>query len=220
MKYCENCGVTIENDLPLCPLCKGETIVRGEGFERDFPASLAPLGRHLQTRLLIFFTLAVAAVSITVDLLLGDSAHWSFIGAGALVYLLLSIRYIRKARRNIGLLLFIQIFGISLLSFFVDLATGYYQWSTNYVIPFVLISAAGLLTFVLYARPRRFRDYILYQIGISVIGVGFSIYAMLDKTTVMWTGVVGIVYSLLTIVGIVLFSARKTRHELHKRFHF
>lgn len=220
MKYCENCGVTIENNLPLCPLCKGETVVRGDDYELDFPAAPALGKSRVQTRLFVFFTLAVVVASVAVDLLIRDSAHWSYIGAGALVYLLLSIRYIRKSRRNIGLLLLIQILGISLLSFFVDLATGYYKWSMNYVIPFVIISAAGLLTFVLWARPRRFRDYILYQLGISVIGVGFSLYAMLDKSTVMWTGVVGIAYSLLTIVGVVVFSARKTRHELHKRFHF
>ena len=220
MRYCENCRVTVENDLPFCPLCHGEAVVQGDSFEQDFPAAPALDNKRFHTRLLIFITIAVVVVSVTVDLLTNDKAHWSYIGAGALAYLFLSFRYIRKSNRNIGLLALIQILGISLLTFAVDMATGYYKWSTNYVIPFVIISAAGLLSTVLFARPRRFRDYILYQLGISVIGVGFSLFAMLDKSTVMWTGVVGIVYSLLTILGVLLFSARKTRHELHKRFHF
>jgi len=220
MKYCENCKVTIQNDLFCCPLCDSELVRRGEHFEQDFPATPVIPETKKYTKLLIFLSVVVVTACVLIDILTSKTVHWSAIVAVGLVYLWLSIRFIKKSRRNIGLLALIQIFGISLLSFVIDSATGYYQWSTNYVIPFVFISAAGLMSAVILLRPKRFRDYILYQLGISVLGIVVSVISLFNKNTVAWTAIVGAVYSGLTILGIVIFTPRKTRHELKKRFHF
>lgn len=220
MRYCNNCKVTIQNELCRCPLCGDSLAERGGEFERDFPHHPAAPAVKKWTRLLILLSVSLVAACVCIDILTAPSVHWSFIVAVGLVYLWLSLRFIKKSRRNIGLLALIQIFGISSLSFFIDTATGYFQWSTNYVIPFVLISAAALMTFVILSRPRRFRDYILYQLGISALGIVVSVLLLFDNTTVLWTGVVGIAYSVLTIAGILIFTSRKTKHELRKRFHF
>ncbi|WP_312640803.1 DUF6320 domain-containing protein [Hydrogenoanaerobacterium sp.] len=220
MKYCENCKVTIQNDLRCCPLCDSELSPRDERFERDFPTAPATPEAKKFTKLLIFLSVVVVTACVIIDIFTSKTMHWSVIVAVGLLYLWLSIRFIKKSRRNIGLLALIQIFGISFLSFAIDSATGYYQWSTNYVIPFVLISAAGLMSVVLLFRPKRFRDYILYQLGISVLGIVVSLVSLFSKSTVAWTSIVGAAYSGLTILGIIFFTARKTRHELKKRFHF
>lgn len=220
MKYCNSCKVTIQNNLRHCPLCADELAPIDDIYERDYPVKTMVLGAKKLTKLIVILSAIVVAVSIFIDIITDPSIHWSFIVAVGLAYLWLSIRFIKKSRRNIGLLALIQVFGISSLSFFIDIATGYYRWSTNYVIPFVLISATALMTIVILSRPRRFRDYILYQLGISVLCVGVSAVVFFDTSTVSWTGVVGLIYSVLTILGIVIFTSRKTRHELRKRFHF
>ena len=220
MRYCESCKVSVVSGQRTCPLCHSDLADRTDQFEQAFPSAPVSSGAKRKTKLLIYLSIVVVAACVLIDFYTARSGHWPLIAAIGLAYLWLSIRFIRKSRRNIGMLALIQIFGISLLSFAIDSATGYYQWSTNYVIPFVLISAAGLMTAVMIFRPKRFRDYILYQLGISVLGIGMSAFLLWDKSTVMWTGVVGAAYSGLTILGIIIFTPRKTRHELKKRFHF
>lgn len=220
MRYCESCKVSVASGQRSCPLCHSELADRDDQFEQAFPSAPSVSGAKRKTKLLIYLSIVVVAACVLIDFYTARNGYWPLIAAIGMAYLWLSIRFIRKSRRNIGMLALIQIFGISLLSFVIDSATGYYQWSTNYVIPFVLISAAGLMTAVLIFRPKRFRDYILYQLGISVLGIGMSAFLLWDKSTVMWTGVVGAAYSGLTILGIMIFTPRKTRHELKKRFHF
>lgn len=220
MKYCSSCKVTIQNNRSKCPLCESELATKGDDFECDYPAVPVTGKTEKNTRALIFCTAVLVAACVLVDIFTSQVTHWSILAGIGLLYLWLSIRFIKKSRRNIGLLALIQVFGISTLSFFIDSATGYYRWSTNYVIPFVIISAAGLLSLVLVLRPKRFRDYILYQIGISVLGVAVSVTSLLDRHTTAWTGIVGVAYSGLTLLGIIVFTSRKTKHELRKRFHF
>lgn len=219
MKYCESCKVTIQNDRKRCPLCEDELTERDGACEQDYPTAYASSLSERNTRFLIYGLVTLVTICISIDLLMSKTAHWSIIVAVGLLYVWLSVRFVKKSRRNIGLLAIIQVFGISLLSFAVDFTTGYYRWSTDYVIPFVIISAAGLLSVVLIMRPKRFRDYILYQLGISVLGVVFSVVSLLDQSSAAWTGVVGVLYSGFTLLGIILFTSRKTKHELKKRFH-
>ena len=220
MKYCNSCKVTIQNELLRCPLCEDELQPLTGSYEKDYPRLPAVPQAKKLTKLLLLLSVLVVVVSIYIDVVTAPNIHWSFLVGVGLAYLWLSIRFIKKSRRNIGLLALIQVFGISSLSFFIDVTTGYYRWSTNYVIPFVLISAVALMTFVIFSRPRRFRDYILYQLGISVMCVVVSILLFFNTDTVSWTGIVGMIYSVLTIVGIIVFTSRKMRHELKKRFHF
>ncbi|MEG0017792.1 MAG: DUF6320 domain-containing protein [Hydrogenoanaerobacterium sp.] len=220
MKYCKNCRVTIENELCLCPLCADELSEIDSNYEKDYPTYPAVTQTKKYTKLLVVLSTVVVAVSVCIDILTSPNIHWSVIVAVGLAYLLLSIRFIRKSRRNLGLLALIQVFGISSLSFFIDFATGYTRWSTNYVIPFVLISATALMTIVVFSRKRRFRDYILYQLGLALLCIGLSLFLLFDEATVEWTGAVGFIYSILTLMGIIIFSSRKMGHELKKRFHF
>ncbi len=219
MKFCPKCKVKIENNLEICPLCQRPVQPLDDVFVTEYPSH--PSRRRLVTLMKVIGFLAVLLITGTVLLSAFSNFQWvwSLVVIAAVVYLGVSIVLVVKSSKNIGLLVMIQALSLSVLTFLIDHAFGYYRWSINYVIPFLAIAGTLLITLILLFRPMALRDFFIYLLVIALLG-GFSGIMLLCRwVTVAWPSVAAALYCVATLAGLFLFADRRARHEMKKRFH-
>lgn len=69
-------------------------------------------------------------------------------------------------------------------------------------------------------KPMQFREYFVYQITTSVIGVLSILLVIFNLSTVRWTLIFAAFYSALVMLGMIIFADKKAKLEFKKRFHF
>ena len=55
---------------------------------------------------------------------------------------------------------------------------------------------------------------------IALLGLIPLVFILCNMTTVFWTNALCIIYSVLTVLGMLIFTRRKFNAELKKRLHF
>ncbi len=221
MLKCNKCGVQVDMDLPSCPLCGAAlTIVDDKPLQLYYP-EVEPIQSHkIGIKIFLFLSVAACVICLTVNLLLWHGLLWSAIPIGAICYMWVTLWLVIKCWTNIGRTLIFQVVGLSIFLLIIDMISGFHRWSLNYVIPFLLIGAAGIVTVVLMCAKLKWREYMIYQLILVILGFIPLLLLFMGWSTVPWTAVCSAVYALLTLVGTVIFADKKVKNEIVKRFHF
>ncbi len=219
MKQCRHCGIKIASDLPRCPLCDMETAALDADFAADYPYVKSRFTRSLTVRLVTFLAIVVAGLSFFINHLVPSDSPWVYITAVAIVYVWISMINLVSNLRNPGSVILCQLLSASGLLFGIDFLTGWHKWSVNYVIPFLIIGAALGIVLCMLIRPLKFRAYTIYQLMIAVLGVLSLLLWFFGAADVEWPVEAAAIFSLLCFLSMLVFADRRTRNELHKRFH-
>lgn len=220
MTYCKRCGVRVQGRDEYCVLC-GARLGEPDGEE-------APIYPHIKfsnrmrylLRVLAMVSVVLVALSLYFDHVTDSDTIWSLIVLGATIYGWTSFLTARRSFKNVGLMIFIQLIAISVLGYVIDLSTGNHGWMLGYVIPFLIVAAQGIITSVMLVRPMLFRDFVLYQFMIGILGILSILLMVFGLTAVRWPYITACVYSALILAGTILLADRKTKQEMVKRFHF
>lgn len=219
MRYCSHCKVKIANDIEYCPLCDMGTEKTDEVFALDYPYVKSRFSRGLLLRLITFLALVFVIVSFTVDHLVPTGSPWVFIAAAAILYLWISAINVLRYTPNPASIILCQLISVSGLTYVIDYFTGYYRWSVNYVIPFLIMGAAIAITLMIAIRPMRNRAYTIYQLVIAVLGVLSVLLWIFGWSDIEWPVVTAAFVSAVCFAAVLVFSYRRTQSELKKRFH-
>ena len=219
MTSCKRCGVRLCDGSETCVLCGSKTKEdAGEAFQ-DYPVLRYSNRLRSLIRLLGMLSVVIVGVSLYFDYHFNSDTIWSFIVLGATVYGWTAFST-RRSRKNIGLMIFIQLIAISLLGYIIDISTGNHGWMLNYCLPFMIIAAQGVIVSLLIVRPMLFREFLLYEWMIGILGVLSILLMVFGMAKVRWPYITVCSYSALLLVGTVLLADRKAKNELIKRFHF
>jgi hypothetical protein len=221
MKYCEKCGINIRGTEQRCPLCfSALEAIDDEAESTGYPElrTFSAKGSFL-VRLFVFFSVAGSLTCLLINLLCWQGVLWSLIVVTGLLLVWKTVGLMILSRRNVGLKVIAQTVAVLLLLITIDAVTGWNQWSIGIVTPFVIIAATCVMTIVLYVKRAKWREYMLFQLVITINGFIPVILALCGLTKIVWPGAVGALYSLLTFVGMLLFANRQFKSELKKRFH-
>lgn len=219
MTFCKRCGVRLCDGSETCVLCGSRTRpAEGEAFF-DYPVLRYSNRLRSLIRLLAMLSVVIVGVSLYIDYRFDSDTIWSFIVLGATIYGWTAFST-RKSRKNVGLMIFIQLIAISLLGYVIDISTGNHGWMLSYCLPFMIIAAQGIIVSLLIVRPMLFREFLLYEWMIGIMGVLSILLMVFDIATVRWPYITVCTYSAFLLVGTVLLADRKTKNELVKRFHF
>lgn len=239
-RWCANCGVWIEAGQARCPLCRSHgtarrtqetsaqsaetqvsAVTRVANSYPDYAHTRHDARTVTPLRLLIFSSICVGAITLTVNLLtwqargylwsafpiLGLAAAWSF-------FAILHSRHLNLAARL--LLLFISVSSIVVA---VDAWSGFHRWSTTFVVPFLSIALVAVMT-ILAAAPRNsYSEYMGYLLATFIIAAATLLLSAFSLSTQLWPSVAALVYSLLTVVGLWMFSGQRFGAEMRRRFH-
>jgi hypothetical protein len=228
MKNCKYCHLTIVNEINRCPLCRSLLAeINGNAAGEhpgecadDYPSAMPVSKRTFYQKLWLFVLIAVACITVTINHMMSTDFLWSLIAIAAVVYVGASIFSAATPHRNPGLVIFVQVISLSLFLLLVDFLTGYSKWSLSYAIPFIILGGAIAVTVITALYPMDYREFFVYQLALAVMSGLNVLLIVFNLSTVTWPWLVSCFYCVLSFVAALLFSDKKTRHELKKRFHF
>ena len=218
--YCEKCKVTVAGKRQRCPLCQGtltQTQERSEEVFPDVPTIYHQYGMFI--RLLLFTSVALAVISVAVNLMLPQTGWWSFFVVLGVGCLWVSLAFAVRKRSNIPKNMMYQVFTISILSIVWDALTGWHGWSIDYVIPIVCVAAMLSLGILARVLHMPIQDYMVYLMIDMVFGMVQIVFYLTGCLRVMYPSLICVAVSVISLAGLLIFEGSAMRAELRRRLH-
>lgn len=233
MKRCNECQIDVETSRVTCPLCQAvlvnsenqlDVVQDYKNYEEVQPRS------HFVRKLFIFLSIIAIGTCTLVNILTYRNAPslWSLVVVASIAYLWVLIKNTIMSRRNMAFRLLLQAVMLGILMYFIQLLTPQTQWMIPYVLPFIMISTGFAITFIIFIKTMRYKDYMLYLIIVALIGFIPLILSLVNSTKwlfmvndqiIRWPSIACAGYAVVTIIGMFLFGDRATKDEFKKRFH-
>lgn len=219
MKRCKRCDILVMDDTSLCPLCN--SVLDGdEPGVNAYPRLEDERQKFVLFRKIIYFILLTAGtLSVLVNYLTFHGFYWSVIVLGAIGYCLFTINYTVMNRNNLGAKVIFQAAGILILTWIIDMVTGYTGWSIRYAIPALLLLADMVLVAMMLFNPIRWQGYFMCQMAVTVLSVIPVVLAALGVVNNMNLAIITCAVLWLILAATVIFGGRKVNQELKRRFH-
>jgi len=235
MTVCRNCGVEIEEDLELCPLCRAP--LRGGVAEQEHdtppprtgrPAEGMPirLARRRLWEIVSLFAAAAAVVVLVADFANGLSVTWAR-------YPLLSVFYLWSAgsvliflRRRRLFLLLAETVAAAMFLLGLDVLLPGEPWFVTLALPLTLLSGALVGGVTALSRALRRRVLAVVAAGLGTAGlfvVGLEAVLNLHfagSLRLSWSLVVfGCIMPLVGLLFYVQYRLKVTHSDMRKIFH-
>lgn len=219
MNKCRSCNITIENNLNTCPLCGKKADKISDEYYNGYPEIKKTYLYDLISQLMLFLMITGSVTCLVLDFMIKTKYMWSLIAIAGQVYLYFSTKHILKKNNNISVLIMVQLVLVTIVVTIIDFSLGFDGWSVNFVIPFSIVGSSIILNVLSIFMPKKYKEYIFYIFIIAIIGIVPLVALLTDFVTVKWPSLVCVLYSLFTIVFMLLFSRRRFKTELIKRLH-
>ncbi len=219
MKRCKRCDILVMDDTSLCPLC--DSVLEGdEPGVNTYPRLEEEFHRFVLFRKVVYFILLAAAVlSVLINYLTFHGVYWSVIVLAAIGYALFTISYTVMNRTNLGAKVIWQAAGILILTWVIDMVTGYKGWSIRYAIPVMLLLADGMLIVMMIFDTIRWQGYFMCQIAVTLLSIIPVVLAVLKVVDNLDLAIITCVIIWLVLAATIIFGGRKVKNELQRRFH-
>ena len=227
MNTCPRCLVTVEDENGRCPLCHG-TIAAADGLPG---AGIYPPAEMVKgptesiitffRRLIFFCNVVGIGVCILINALVWRGIAWSAIVAAGCFTLDALLHVILFSHANMAKRLFTMLIPTVTTVLTVEYTTGthIWHWGLDYVVPFLLIGFTTALNLIAVIRYFRWNTYDFYILFLALLGIVPIILATTPLITVWWPSIASAGYSVATLIGLFLFSRRRTIDNLHRKFH-
>ena len=233
MKYCCKCNVKVNTDMQKCPLCSMVLSVCKTSDNNPVPLSTCDVDvekypkpdagvadkYNFVFRLLFFITVVIGSTCLLINLLYYSGVLWSLYVIGTMLYLWITVAYPLFVKRKIGHIIVITTLSTSIYLYSLELATRTSGWGLSYVTPFLFIAATLMITFIIFLRRLKWREYSIYQTIMVILGFLPVVFCITGLVTPIWPSVLSAFYSFLTLAGMFIFADKKYKNELIKRFH-
>lgn len=220
MKACEGCGITVRAHK-RCPLCQGPLIEAEEGaqadpFGRPYPSYRKQRRRMLLWRLIAMLVVLSSAVSVLINMANPGPHTPMIIGyvIGGAACVLLEMGLLLSMRGSIARIISDQALIVGTLCVIWDVATGFRGWSTEYVLPLLLVSALAAIQVIRLCARQSFSDY-----GIRVLGLSVLCIALPQVLGMGWPGIVCAIGGVFSVLELIFLEGRKLMSEISRRFH-
>ena len=220
MLYCKNCGIHLPGAYGRCPLCKGDLTGTPDEAGNVFP--VIPPRRGTGRTLLIwlaFGSVAAAAVSTAVNLVLPSGGWWFLFVLGGVASIWLSLALVLKKRKNIPKTILWQVGLLSVLAFVWDLLTGFRGWSLNYVFPSLCTGSMIAMAVIAKVRKLNIQNYILYLVIDCVFGLLSFTLLVMGKIQIIIPSAVCFASTIIFLAALLFFEGKALLAEIQRRFH-
>lgn len=238
--YCNYCGVELDKEMEVCPLCSQKVTNEADKSARDLvedvnkysdetvPKAVVLTKRQkwrLYWELSVVILISGMVVTAFMDLLTSKEITWSRYTLAIGLALIVNLSILFYWHRLLLVTLIASMLLQSLLFYLLDTAAFGMGWGTDLGIPllFMIYLVGYLLSVVLKASKEEGLNiigYFLIALGILTLGIEF----ILDRH---FTGQVGLEWSLFVILsvmpiaGLLLFVHYRLKRgrELRRLFH-
>ncbi len=222
MNQCTNCNVWIEDGT--CPLClqymPEEMLDRKVNRYPIYQPTNQRVRNAFFLRLMIFISVVILSASLLINIFLTPQFFWVYYVAAAIFYLLVAINHTIISSAHMGAKIVYQVISLTGLVIVIDILSGFWRWSVNFIVPFLIITATLVTTIIIVKKRMHWNEYVgfiltLILLGFLPIGIFFT-----GVSTIFWPSIITSVYASLTFLGFWLFSYKIFKEELIRRFHF
>lgn len=219
MTKCNQCGVLIRDNSPVCPLC--HCVVAEDAHAKDVYPDIRFYVRRLKRlcNVWLFILLMCSAVLLFLNYSFYHGLLWSLIPVGGMCYCYLMLRYVMLGRQgHRSKLMVVSLFTV-LLVILIDWVTGFHRWSLNYVFPGCMLVVDGLIVLMMLLNKRNWQSYITLQLGMICLSLASLLLWRFHIITVPLLCSIALAASLFLFLGTLIIGDRPARTELRRRFH-
>jgi hypothetical protein len=222
LRYCNRCDITVENNLNNCPLCHKTLLKNDNKVIKDFPVQAKnkeDLNKKI-INLLVFLFLLMIGINIVLNLAFSFRFVWAPYSIVILFYIYLMVKTSLMTYKNIGSIVVINVYMLSVMGFILDMILGFRGWSIDYLMPILILAGTISLVIFLFIKPKMFLNYFIYVLTITFFGIIELVLLLLGIIKYRVVSIIAIFISIMSIIGLFMFGDEAARNEFIKRFHF
>lgn len=219
MGKCKQCNVTIRDNTTVCPLC--QCVIEQDEHREDVYPDIwnAEKKMKLFSNICLFAVLVISAGLGVWNYFVGEHP-WCVIPIASMFYLFVFLRVVILSSKGYRVKILLPVILGILLVIVIDIITGFYGWSVNYVLPGGVLLADLIIVIMMIVNKRRWQSYMIMQIGmIAVSIVPIILWLMPGGITRPLVSLIAFGVSLFLFLGTLIIGDRAARGELKRRFH-
>ena len=229
MPICRKCGVELEAEAVVCPLCGTETngsIVEREQIERITPTADPKRKRLWFLELFSFFAAAGFIIVFAVDFAYGAALYWSRIPLISILFAWLFVFLIHHLIRKPYMLVSLEMINFFIFLWFLDKFIPAYSWFFSLALPIILVIGFLFLIVILWIRSFNLTTFTAIAVGTLAVGVFLVclevILSLFHWNTILISWSLVAFACILPVSGLFLYLQKKLnkeRNEMKKFFH-
>lgn len=204
-----------------CPLCHTRTRQDTASERMLYPVYDAKEYR-LRTRIsrlaILLGSLAVL-ICLAINIIVLPGFLWVFYVAVSVFYVLILLSHTILSRSHLGGKIVAQVVSLTILLLVIDVMSGAFQWSVDYVVPFLIIAGILLMSIIILRVRLRWGGYVSFLLLMLALGFLPMIFYLTGLATVLWPSIVAPLFAITTFTAIFLFANQAFRTQLGRRFH-
>lgn len=220
MKTCRSCGMGVYGGHETCPLCD-LPLTGGVAESKLYPVYNHPVReKKKKQKVCAIVTISVLSLCVFLNIVTYGAAPfvWSLIVAAPFLYTWLLVRNTILSKQSGGAKALLHLVGMAAMFLVFDITTGFYGWSVNFLIPFIVLVTTIVLTAAMSQSESKWEKHIGYTITLICMGFIPILLFAFGISTVLWTGLVCGGYSMLTVLCLY-FKNALFKSELTWRFY-
>ena len=220
MTKCKQCNVTISDNTAVCPLC--QCVVTGEQSTaiNEYPDVWLRQQKikHLCNLILVGVILASLALAV-VNFAFSRDSWWSLIPIAAMGYVYTAFKVIFVSRRGYRWKTFIPLILGLILLLIIDIETGFYGWSLNYIFPSGILVTDLIIVILMLTNLKNWQSYMIMEIVTVAVSLIPMVLWIAGIITSPLLSIIALAVSASLFVAALILGDRTARGELKRRFH-
>lgn len=218
MNHCDQCGINSKHNI--CPLCSRQLMAEDTGImDRAYPIyDRRSLSKRKTPKIALFAGLMIILMCIFINLIVMPHYLWVFYVIGTVAYAVVSLNHTILSKSHLGSKIVGQVASLTLLLLLIDSQSGFFKWSINYAVPFLIVAGLVMVTLSILTKRLKWKGYTSSVLMITLSFLPAVLYFS-GFATIIWPSAVASLYSLMLIVCFAVFAHHTVWSQLSRRFH-
>ncbi|MEI0493122.1 DUF6320 domain-containing protein [Brachyspira intermedia] len=221
MAYCNNCRLKIKTNRNICPLCLKElnnndnNIINEEYHSYEWFYEMQK--KINAQKIVLLSSLAAIIVLIIVNISTNSKYNWAVISVISILCSYFTYVCFTADTLYLRQKLLIEFFILMPLVIVIDIFTGFYKWSFNYVIPFLSLGLNIAMFLIAVIDRKYFNEYVSYIMSASFISIMMIILPLFNF--VLWSSLSALGGGIIIILAMLILFRIDFISSIIKIFH-
>lgn len=222
MKHCDICGVDVDTEKEICPLCYNRLEEKSPKVTAEFfqtkKAEKKKSAKKIVAKIFLIISLFVVCTCVYINVKT-QTVAWSLVVGLSVLYVWVLVAHTIMSRDTPFKKVLYQIVSIVALLLATNKVFSSNEWLTNYTFPSLAILVTIILTFYIFCSKKRktvlysFFSIIILLLIVSVLLLGLKVddFKFLNQINIIFQSIVAVSY--------LIFGWRDIKNEAIRKFH-
>lgn len=222
MKHCDICGVDVDTEKEICPLCYNRLEEKSPKVTAEFfqtkKAEKKKSAKKIVAKIFFIISLFVVCTCVYINVKT-QTVAWSLVVGLSVLYVWVLVAHTIMSRDTPFKKVLYQIVSIVALLLATNKVFSSNEWLTNYTFPSLAILVTIILTFYIFCSKKRktvlysFFSIIILLLIVSALLLGLKVddFKFLNQ--------INIIFQSIVVVSYLIFGWRDIKNEAIRKFH-